>query len=152
MRYLLLFLFLPPMLLGGAGLRFTLRKLDKMKQIRGFEPAEDLRKVPVLEKVCDRRSCWIRWSETASIKKPGAHRFDIPLDASDRYAVGAQVEVLFFAGEGEPYPRETIFADDGNFALDRVILAIEATMIAGSLLLAAGAARLLRRWGRASSA
>lgn len=148
MRYLLLVLFLPPMVLGAIGVRFTWRKLDKMEQLRGFKPAEDARTVTVLEKRRELKACWLRWADGAPITRPGAHRIWLSPERCEQHAVGDQLEVLFFEGDSEPYPVEdTVFASDGNFAFDRGILAVESAMIILPGLAALGVALLLRRRG-----
>lgn len=126
----LLFLVVLPIILGAAGVRFTLRKLDKMEQLRGFKSAEDPRVLTVLEKWEEPGACWLRWSDGASIEMPGAHRIFLPQGSCFRHQVGDQIDVLFFAGDDEPYAIEdTIFASDGNFAFDRQLLGIEAAIM-----------------------
>jgi hypothetical protein len=85
--------------------------------------------VPVLEKARLGNTHWVRWNNEASIDKVGPHRFELPAAAFVDYSVGDSIEVVFFPDEPEPYPRESVFAEDGNFTFDRVLLAIEFAFI-----------------------
>ncbi len=119
-----------PIVLGAAGVRFTMRKLDKMEQLRGFRPAEDPRVLTVLETFEEPMSCWIRWVDGTPIEKPGAHRMWLPPGSCAGHQVGDTIDVLFFAEDDEPYPIEdTVFASDGNFAFDRQLLGIESAVM-----------------------
>jgi hypothetical protein len=125
-----IFLVVLPIVLGAVGVRFTLRKLDKMEQLRGFKPAEDARVLTVLEKWQDPMSCWIRWADGAPIEMPGAHRMWLPPESCARHQVGDTIDVLFFPEDEEPYPIEdSVFSSDGNFAFDRQLLGIEAAIM-----------------------
>ncbi|MBL8915962.1 MAG: hypothetical protein JNM17_35010 [Archangium sp.] len=136
---------LPIVALGAVGLRFTSAKLERMKQVRGFIPADDARKVPVLEKAVIDGANWVRWNDEAGIDRIGGHRFSLPSDAFQRYQPGDQIEVLFFEDERAPIPRESVFAEDGNFVFDRVLLAIELAMVVLPLLVLALVAVFVRR-------
>jgi hypothetical protein len=126
----LLFLVILPIVLGAAGVRFTLRKLDKMEQLRGFKPAEDPRVITVLEKRLEPKSCWIRWADGAPIDMPGGHRMWMTPASCSRHEVGDQIDVLFFPEDAEPYAIEdSVFASDGNFAFDRQLLGMESAVM-----------------------
>ena len=51
MRYLLLLIFVPPLLLGLLGAFFTTNKLEQMEQIRGWKPGATVKTGVVRQKL-----------------------------------------------------------------------------------------------------
>ncbi len=151
-RFLLLLIFIPPLLLGSAGIAYTSAKLHKMKQIRGWEPGAEFRSVRVLEKANEpptpnglSASWWVRWSDENSIHVPGRHRLNLPYEVWAQLNLGDPIEITFFPDGSGPYHRDGIFADDGNILFDRSLLAIEWAMVVGSFASAVLLSWALRR-------
>jgi hypothetical protein len=135
MRYLILLIFLPPICLGILGLVGTSRKLERMKQIRGWEPGATVVPKVIRAKWEDPQSgaCWITITDE-SIHKGGPHRLNLPPEMWDEYAEGDTIEIVYLPDDPTPYQRDGIYASDGNFAFDRGLLVVEGSMIGVSVL------------------
>jgi hypothetical protein len=135
LKYLLLLLFIPPLLLGVAGLHFTLRKLDRMEQIRGWKPGAVVRSEVVRQMAGDPEdgAYWVAFTDK-SVRLPGNHRMNLPPEQWGRLRVGDPVEVVYVPGDPSPYTRDGIYASDGNFAFDRGLLVVEGGMVGVSVI------------------
>src|SRR4029453_9853595 len=134
MRYLALIVFIPPLILGALGVSYTSGKLHKMRQIRGWKPGAEVRIHTVHDKWSDHHTGgWVAFSEK-SVRTPGDHRLYLPTEVWKRYEIGDPIEVVFISGDPSPYHREDIYADDGNFIFDNVLLLFESGLILFSCL------------------
>lgn len=148
MKYLILLVFIPPLLLGCIGVPFTWQKLEGMKQIRGWKPGATIKTCTVTDKlVVGQYTHWLSW-DNGDIRVPGDHRINLPENVANRYEVGSDVDIVYLPNDSSPYHRDGIYADDGNFAFDYVLLTIEVGMIVVSVIGAAIACLFLRRLGR----
>ena len=146
MRYLILLIFLPPVLLGCLGGTFTLQKLDGMRQIRGFKAGAAVEKHVVRDKWPQPpRTYWISWTDR-SIRTRGNHRLNLPQDIWDRYDVGDEIEIRFLPDRGTPFHRDGIYASDENFAFDYGLLMVEFGVLAFGVIGACGTALFLSRY------
>jgi hypothetical protein len=134
-KYLVLLVFVAPFFLGLAGMRFTLNKLDRMEQIRGWKPGATVQTEVVRQKFQDpqNNAYWIAFSDE-SIRRPGPHRMNVEPEVWERLQLGDALEVVYLPDDSHPYTRDGIYASDGNFAFDRALLVIEGAMIVGSIL------------------
>src|SRR4051812_12850521 len=100
MKYLVLLVFVPPLVLGIAGLRFTLHKLHRMEQIRGWKPGATVRTEFVRQKFGDAENdaYWIALSDE-SIRRPGPHRMNLEREDWERLQLGAPLEVVYLPGD-----------------------------------------------------
>ncbi|MGL4552736.1 MAG: hypothetical protein ACRC33_16295 [Gemmataceae bacterium] len=112
--------------LGAAG--FMGQKLHKAAQVRGWVPGASVARRAVAQKGWDsaRRlrdddSCWVSFSAAASTSWADRHR--LTPESWHRLNVGDVVEVVRVPGDGETYLRDDIQFEDGNVALDAVMLA-----------------------------
>lgn len=129
---------------------FTSTKLIKMCQIRGFisgpapvsktvtaKTAEPGRSEPGLRSATH----WIAW-DGADIQVPSRNRINLPKDVWETYALGDRIEILYFPGDSWPYHRKDIFAENGTFVFDAVLLSL---WLAGLITLVAFQIRHFRR-------
>lgn len=152
MRRLLLLAPVLPLLAALVGVAFTWQKLERMKRIRGHEPGARVESHQVLEKwVRSSSTYWIRWAE-GDIRRPGTHRLNLPRAVWSRYAVGDEIEIVFVPGDSSPHHREGIYASDGNFVFDYLLLACESGLALVSLLAFPAIGWYLRRSAGASQA
>jgi hypothetical protein len=135
MRYLIPLVFVLPLLLGVAGVLFTLNKLEKMEQIRGWKPGETVRKEVIRQKHKDPNdgTCWVAFTDE-SIHRAGPHRINLQPEAWNRLQVGDPIDIVYLPGNPSPYTRDGIFANDGNFEFDRALLVVEIGMIVLSVV------------------
>jgi hypothetical protein len=145
-RYLLLLIFIPPFLLGLAGVLFTSNKLDRMRQIRGWKPGATIRTQLVHDRWVDnaRAAYWISLTDE-DIRVPGDHRLNLPPQVWNRYQAGDPIEVVYLPGDLSPYHREDIYAEDGNFVFDTGLLLVEGCFMLVSVFGAGLTFRWLRR-------
>ncbi len=108
-----------------------------MKQIRGWKPGATVRTETVHDKTGDDfdGGYWISLTKQ-DIKKPGNHRLNLPLEVWNHYEIGDTIEVVYVTGDLQPYHRDSIYADDGNFAFDRGLQMVEIAMIVVAILAA----------------
>jgi len=134
-RYLVLLIFIPPFLLGLAGVTFTSNKLQRMRQIRGWEPGATIRTERVHGKWMDPYSgaCWVSLTHL-DVRDPGNHRLNLPERVWSRYGQGDPIQVVYLPGDSTPYHQEDIYADDGNFLFDQALLVVEGGLMLVSLL------------------
>lgn len=145
MRYSPLLLFIPLFILGALGVSFTANKLDKMRRIRGWKPGAEVRSQTVHDKWSDHHTGgWVALSER-SVRTPGDHRLYLPTEVWNRYDVGDSIDVIYLSGDSSPYHREDIYANDGNFVFDSVLLLFEGGLILISVLGAVVTFLYLRR-------
>jgi hypothetical protein len=144
MRYLILLIFIPPLLLGLLGTLFTSNKLDRMRQIRGWKPGATVQMKVVTQKYEDPENdaCWIGFTNE-SIQRPGPHRVNLEPAVWDQLEIGNPIELIYLPGDPWPYTRNGIYASDGNFTFDYALLFVEIAMIVLSLLGAIGVLILL---------
>lgn len=119
--------------LGLVGLMVfvTLPKLYKMAQIRGWIGGAVVQELSVLEKWhqvtpltkrrLDPNIYWLLL-QPGDIHTKGAHRTNMEFEKWNLLQVGDPIEVIFVPGDPEPYFRDDIFASNGNFAFDFVLL------------------------------
>ncbi len=115
---------------------FTTNKLIKMAKIRGFIPGPAPEVKIVTGKIAsrdrDRAVFWLAW-DNADIHVPGRNRINLSKEVWQSFNVGDSIEILYFPGDRWPYTRRDIFADDGNFAFDEILLTL---WVAGIVTLA----------------
>lgn len=148
-RYLLLIVFLLPFLLGYAGASYTWSKLERMRQIRGFKPGARVETKIVTNVWEDDKAFWISFSDGI----PGVasdEQINLPKHVWQRYGRGDEIEIVFLPGDNSAYHREDFYADDGNFAFDYGLLAIEIGMIVFAIVGASITFWVLRRSERIS--
>lgn len=104
---------------------FTGAKLVKMAQIRGFISGPTPESKVVTAKTTEPSDYddvyWLAWND-AEIDVPSRERINLPKDVWENYNVGDRIEVFYFPGDPLPYHRKDIFADNGNFAFDGILL------------------------------
>jgi hypothetical protein len=145
MRYLPILLFIPLFILGAVGFSFTANKLDKMRRIRGWKPGAQIQSQTVHDKSRDGPTGgWIALSDR-SVHDPGDHRLFLPTEVWNRYEVGDSIEVIYLADDPSPFHREDIYANDGNFVFDNVLLCFEGGLMVAAVIGAATAFFYLRR-------
>ena len=132
-RYLILLIFVPPLLLGLAGALFTFNKLERMKQIRGVKPGATPKMQAVLEKWESDRACWIRIAD-GDIRRHGPHRLNLESEEWDKLELGEPIEVMYLPDDATPYLRNGIYASDGNLEFDGGLLVMEIVVSVVSLL------------------
>ena len=64
------------------------------------------------------------WSETGDFQSR-KERINLPEKLWGSCNIGDEIEIINVPGDSSAYHREGIFASDGNFALDRVLLISE---------------------------
>jgi hypothetical protein len=124
---------------------FTSNKLIKMAQIRGFIRGP----VPVAKVITSKavltgdygNAYWIAW-DNADIHAPSRARTNLSPGTWQALSIGDHIEVLYFSGDQWPYLRQDIFADNGNFAFDGLLLTV---WLAGIVVLVAPVVRRFRR-------
>src|SRR5262249_813143 len=100
-------------------------KLIKMAQIRGFLSGP----VPESKVITSKTtlpgsysdSYWLAWNGV-DIRTASRDRINLPKDVWERYSIGDRIEVFYFPGERWPYHRKDIYADNGNFCFDGVLV------------------------------
>lgn len=106
---------------------FTGTKLVKMAQIRGFisGPAPESNVVTAMasEPGVYAHTFWLAWNG-ADVRVPGRQRINLSEDVWKTYKVGDRIEIFHFRGDPLPYHRKDIFADNGNFVFDGVLLSV----------------------------
>ncbi|HEX8309793.1 MAG TPA: hypothetical protein VF614_00650 [Chthoniobacteraceae bacterium] len=105
---------------------FTGTKLTKMAQIPGFisGPAPET-KVITSKTILPGSygdAYWLAWNDVG-IRTPSRDRINLPRDVWQSYSRGDRIEVLYFAADPWPYHRMDIFAENGSFVFDAVLLA-----------------------------
>jgi hypothetical protein len=104
---------------------FTGAKLIKMAQIRGFfrgpTPESKLITAKATEPGSYSDVFWIAWND-ADIRTPSRNRINLPKHVWESYTVGDHIDILYFPGDLWPYHRDDIFAENGNFLFDSVLL------------------------------
>ncbi len=125
----------------GLAMGVTIPKLYKMSQIRGWVSGAKVTQKAITQKWHQtpaehpegRDVYWIAWT-AEKIRSVGNHRMNVPPELWNRLNVGDQIEGIRLHGDPRLYLREGIFASDGNFAVDVILLIVEigvaATMIA----------------------
>jgi hypothetical protein len=150
MRYLLLLLFVPPVVLGATCAGFTTSKLHAMRQIRGELPGAkterqiitDLWESPAVG--TSSPGHWVAWNGW-DVHKSGSQRAFLAKEAWRRYHRGDAIEIVTVPGDDSPYLRDGIYASDGNLAFDRTLQMVEFGILGVSLAGAAVLALVLRR-------
>jgi hypothetical protein len=104
---------------------FTGAKLIKMARIRGFlsgpPPESKLITAMTTEPGSYTPVYWLAWND-ADIHVRSRHRINLPKEVWETYQPGDPIEIFYFPGDPLPYHRKDIFADNGNFVFDAVLL------------------------------
>ena len=108
----------------------TIPKLIRMAQIRGWLPGAAVEERVILEKWHEtaaehprgRTTYWLLTGE-GDIRVPGNHRINLQRDNWEGRNVGDPIAMVPL--DGEVYLRDGIYASDGNFFFDLVLLAAE---------------------------
>lgn len=82
-----------------------------------------------------RNTYWISWTQE-DIRKVGPHRLNLPADQWSALQVGQTLKVRTLPGDPDVYLEEGIYASNGNFVFDVLLLAAElgtATLLAVQL-------------------
>lgn len=122
------------LLISGFLFVFTGQKLYKMAMIRGFIPGAKVEKRIITQKwnqyvrqrKLSRNAYWISWTDK-SIEEVGNHRVNIHYDDWQKLSVGDSIDLVFIPGDNRPFTKNDIFADNGNFIFDSILLIIELT-------------------------
>src|SRR6056297_1235776 len=108
MRYLILLVFLPPMLLGIVGFSFTWGKLNAMRQIRGWKPGGTNVSHVVTDKALNPPSTYyLAWSD-GDINVRGNHRLNFPKAVWDGFSIGDSIEIVYLENDPKPYHQHGI--------------------------------------------
>lgn len=125
----------------------TVPKLIGMAQLRGFLPGARVEQLPVRAKwiqpprrvqhasgVEDLRTgvCWVTWTDQ-DVRKMGDHRMDLDVEQCRGLAVGGTVEGVWVVGSGAPLRRGSVWAANGNFAFDLILLLLEVALVGWGL-------------------
>ncbi|MBC8117737.1 MAG: hypothetical protein H7062_25385 [Candidatus Saccharimonas sp.] len=116
----------------GVAIAFTVPKLFKMCQIKGWVPGASATNEVITQKwhqtpeqhPSGRDSYWIAWGIT-DIKTVGGHRLNVPSERWERLNVGDTIEVVRLPGDRWPYLRDGIFVSAENFIFDFLLLNVE---------------------------
>ena len=136
------------MLLGCLGIVFTLGKLDAMNQIRGWKPGGKIVSNIVTDKTMrPPKSYYLAWDD-GDVDVPGNHCLNFSKSVWDSYSIGDAIEIVYLVNDPRPYHQQGIYASDGNFVFDYVVLAIEFAMVVVPLLAAIGIGLYFRRQDR----
>jgi len=129
-------------LLGVLGFAFTGYKLVTMAQIRGWLPGARTATVTVTqmyEETTQEKAgrntypvtaYWVSWTNT-DVHQPGNHRVDVALEEWGQLRVGAALEVIYAGFDQRPNTRKGVYASDGNFVFDLVLLTCEGLLMLG---------------------
>ncbi len=66
---------------------------------------------------------WVSW-DGKDVRVRGNHRLNLPEELWNEHEVGGLVELTFVQGDPKPYHREGIFANNGNFLVDFLLLGL----------------------------
>jgi len=132
-RYLLILVVAT--LLGG----YTSYKIWMMCQIRGWVPGATTRVEQVTQKhISDGRrgnAYWVSWADEP-IQTPGDHRLNLTREQWQAVDLGENIEVVYATGSSMPHTRDGIYAENGSFIFDGMLLIAEiATVIVMSFRL-----------------
>lgn len=124
------------LLISGFLFIFTGQKLYKMAMIRGFIPGAKVEKRIITQKwnqyVRQRRLSrnvyWISWTDK-SIQEVGNHRLNMRYDDWQKLSEGDAIDLVFIPGDNRAFMKNDIFADNGNFIFDLILLIIELTAL-----------------------
>src|SRR5260221_140249 len=113
-------------LLGAGGLLFTLNKLEKMEQIRGWKPGGTVRTQVIHEKFVGprQRACGVYLIDEDTGRR-GPFPVYLEPEAWEHLRIGDPIEVVYLPGNSQPYARDGVYASDGNFAFDRALVVVE---------------------------
>lgn len=103
--------------------------------IRGMEPGARIEKERVLEKY-RRSGRYVVVFEEASGARCTVGCIGLPRAVWGRYDVGDEIEIVYLPDSEEPFHRDGIYASDGNFIFDYVLLAVEIIFSAFALCFA----------------
>ena len=104
-----------------------INKLHTMAQIRGLLGGA----TEVLQKVTDKKilegqfgaAYWIAWNHS-DITQPSSSRINVDEKQWINFNTGDAITIIRLADDPIPYYREGIYASDGNFILDFVLISL----------------------------
>jgi hypothetical protein len=130
---------------GGAFLAVTtVPKLVGMCQLRGWIPGARVERrgirsmwlqtpyrivYPNGMEIERQGPCWVTWTD-ANVKIRGSHRLGLDRSQCNTLRTGDPIELVWIVGNDSPVTRDTVRGSAGNFALDVVLLGVEATLMA----------------------
>ncbi|WOO43119.1 hypothetical protein [Rubellicoccus peritrichatus] len=98
-----------------------------MAKIRGWiSGLEPVSKVVTDRAILDGRytdAYWIAWDD-ADIEIPSRNRISLPKDVWDKHFIGDYIEVFYLPRDKWPFHRDGIYASNGNFAYDGLLICI----------------------------
>ena len=125
-RYLLILVVAT--LLGG----YTSYKIWMMCQIRGWVPGATTRVEQITQKHISNgrrgNAYWVSWTDEP-IQNPGDHRLNLTSEQWQAVDLGDTIEVVYATGSSMPHTRDGIYAENGSFIFDGLLLAAEITTI-----------------------
>jgi hypothetical protein len=111
---------------------YTSYKIWMMCQIRGWVPGATTRLEQVTQKHISngRRgdAYWVSWTDQP-IQNPGDHRLNLTREQWQAVDLGDTIEVVYASGSSMPHTRDGIYAENGSFIFDGLLLIAEITTI-----------------------
>ena len=111
---------------------YTSYKIWMMCQIRGWVPGATTRVEQVTQKHISAgrggNAYWVSWTDEP-IQNPGNHRLNLTSEQWHAVDLGESIEVVYATGSSTPNTRDGIYADNGNFIFDGLLLIAEITTI-----------------------
>ena len=108
-------------------LGILINKLHTMTQVRGLlgDAAEEL------QKITDKRilegqfgaAYWIAW-DYSDVTQPSSNRINVNEKQWTNFNIGDSIKIIRLPDDSVPYYREGIYASDGNFILDFVLISL----------------------------
>ncbi|MFT5502468.1 MAG: hypothetical protein ACI8XC_000173 [Gammaproteobacteria bacterium] len=106
-------------------LGILINKLHTMTQVRGLieGATEELQKITAKSTLEGRfgEAYWIAWNHS-DIKEPSSNRINIDEKLWIDFNIGDTIPIIRLSDDPIPYYREGIYASDGNFILDFVLI------------------------------
>lgn len=113
---------------------FTIHKLVRMSQIRGWLPGATVEWHRVTDVWHERRvtrrgtshGYWLAWG-AGPVREPGPHRLNLSEQAWSKVRVGDPIEIIRVPFDRTAHTRDGLFAESGQFGVDGFLLSVELT-------------------------
>ena len=104
-----------------------INKLHTMAQVRGLLGGA----TEIIQKITDKKileggfgaAYWIAWNHS-EITHPSSNRINVDEEQWIKFNIGDDITIIRFPDDPVPYYREGIYASDGNFILDFVLISL----------------------------
>lgn len=110
---------------------FTGAKIIKMLKIREIIEGSNYIKKEItgkwIDNVSDSDSYWISWNNV-NIKERSTDRINLPNEEWKKFEIGDTIEITYFKYDIFPYYKNGIYASNGNFIFDLIIICIEVSI------------------------